>query len=71
MISLAPNQWQRNSVLPLSPEQFVLEGALKDHVISPPPAMGRDTFCETRMLKAPCNLTLPSVFLTYKGKITR
>jgi len=31
---------------------------LKDHLVPSPPAMGRDTFHKTRLLKAPSSLAL-------------
>jgi len=37
-------------------EQFRLKGTLQIISQFQPPAMGRDTFHQTRLLKAPCNL---------------
>jgi len=39
-------------------EWFELEGTFKGHLIPPPPATGRDSFHQTRLLRATSNLAL-------------
>jgi len=57
IVDLLENPSQFLKIIPRITEWFGLEGTFQGHLVQPP-AMSRDIYHQTRLLRAPSNLTL-------------